>query len=219
VNFGGFKSGCTSNMIPADGVLNIPDYTRTCTCSYQNQTSVGLIHRPDTEFWSAEGNPVPGKLGVNLGAEGDRLSGAGVYWIEYPLSGSDESVRNKMSHKGGTFYQHHSLLYPKGKTAWIGASGVEGASQVSVENDKGLYTVRLYFAEPNRSAKPGQRVFSVSLNGKPVCKNLDVAAETKQPREVLVKEFTGVAIDKELLVEMTASKGKTLLCGIEMIKE
>ena len=219
VNFGGFKSGCTSNMIPADGVLNIPDYTRTCTCSYQNQTSVGLIHRPDTEFWSAQGNPEPGKLGVNLGAEGDRLSGDGVYWVEYPLSGSKESVKNTIAHTDGKFYQHHSLLYPKGKTTWIGASGVQGASKVSVANDEDIYTVRLYFAEPDRTAKPGQRVFSVSLNGKRVCKNLDVTAETKQPRKVLVKEFTGVAIDKELLVEMTASKGKTLLCGIEMIKE
>jgi len=30
-NLGGFKSGCTPNLIVADGVLNAPDYTRTCT--------------------------------------------------------------------------------------------------------------------------------------------------------------------------------------------
>jgi len=207
-------------MIPADGVLNIPDYTRTCTCSYQNQTSVALIHRPETEFWSAQGKPpVPGKLGVNLGAEGDRLSTTGVFWVEYPLSGSTESVKNKIAHTDGKFYQHHSLLYPKGKNAWIGASGLQGASQVSVANDKGLYTVRLYFAEPNRTAKPGQRVFSVSLNGKNVCKDLDVTAEAKQPRALLVKEIKGVSLDKELVIEMAASKGKTLLCGVEMVKE
>ncbi|MEQ9066587.1 MAG: PQQ-binding-like beta-propeller repeat protein, partial [Gimesia chilikensis] len=38
-NFGGFKSSCTSNLVVANGVLNAPDYTRTCSCSYQNQTS------------------------------------------------------------------------------------------------------------------------------------------------------------------------------------
>ena len=37
-NLGGFKSSCTSNLIVADGVLNAPDYTRTCSCAYQNQT-------------------------------------------------------------------------------------------------------------------------------------------------------------------------------------
>ena len=33
-NLGGFKSGCTSNLIPADGLLTAPDYTRTCTCAF-----------------------------------------------------------------------------------------------------------------------------------------------------------------------------------------
>jgi len=51
-NFGGFKSGCTSNLIAADGVLNAPDYTRTCSCSYQNQTSLALVYMPDVEVWT-----------------------------------------------------------------------------------------------------------------------------------------------------------------------
>lgn len=37
-NLGGFKSGCTSTLIPADGVLSAPDYTRQCVCAYHNQT-------------------------------------------------------------------------------------------------------------------------------------------------------------------------------------
>ncbi|MBM3240687.1 PAS domain-containing protein [Candidatus Poribacteria bacterium] len=51
-NFGGFKSGCTSNLVAANGVLNAPDYTRTCSCSYQNQTSLALVHTPDVEIWT-----------------------------------------------------------------------------------------------------------------------------------------------------------------------
>jgi hypothetical protein len=51
-NLGGFKSGCSMNLIPADGVLSVPDYTRTCTCSYQNQSSLALIHMPDIETWT-----------------------------------------------------------------------------------------------------------------------------------------------------------------------
>ena len=51
-NFGGFKSGCTANLVPANGVLNAPDYTRTCSCSYQNQTSLALVHDPDVEIWT-----------------------------------------------------------------------------------------------------------------------------------------------------------------------
>jgi len=51
-NFGGFKSGCTSNLVVANGVLNAPDYTRTCSCSYQNQTSLALVHMPEVEIWT-----------------------------------------------------------------------------------------------------------------------------------------------------------------------
>ncbi|MEM7234620.1 MAG: hypothetical protein AAF517_20745, partial [Planctomycetota bacterium] len=51
-NFGGFRSGCTSNLIPAGGILNAPDYTRTCTCSYQNQSSLALVHDPSVEVWT-----------------------------------------------------------------------------------------------------------------------------------------------------------------------
>ena len=75
-NLGGFKSGCTASMIAADGILNAPDYTRTCTCSYQNQTSLGLVHRPEMELWTSN-QPIQNykgplrRLGVNLGAPGD----------------------------------------------------------------------------------------------------------------------------------------------------
>jgi len=51
-NFGGFRSSCTSNLLAANGVLNAPDYTRTCSCSYQNQTSLALVHVPDIEIWT-----------------------------------------------------------------------------------------------------------------------------------------------------------------------
>ena len=50
--FGGFRSSCTSNLIAANGILNAPDYTRTCSCSYQNQTSLGLVHMPELDLWT-----------------------------------------------------------------------------------------------------------------------------------------------------------------------
>ena len=54
-NFGGFRSSCTNNLIVAGGVLSAPDYTRTCTCSYQNQTSLALVHLPQVESWTSFG--------------------------------------------------------------------------------------------------------------------------------------------------------------------
>ena len=51
-NIGGFRSSCTANLVIADGVLNAPDYTRTCSCAYQNPSSLALIHMPDAESWT-----------------------------------------------------------------------------------------------------------------------------------------------------------------------
>src|SRR5439155_1098623 len=83
-NFGGFRSSCTNNLVVAGGVLVAPDYTRTCTCSYQNQTSVGLVHDPDAEMWTFPGaqtvsGPVK-RVGINLGAPGCRKAPDGTLW-------------------------------------------------------------------------------------------------------------------------------------------
>ncbi|MDD4097900.1 MAG: PQQ-binding-like beta-propeller repeat protein, partial [Lentisphaeria bacterium] len=97
-NIGGFKSGCTASMIAADGILNAPDYTRTCTCSYQNQTSLGLVHRPEMELW-ASNQPIQQldgrirQVGINLGAPGDRRADNGTLWLHAPrLAPSPEIV-------------------------------------------------------------------------------------------------------------------------------
>ena len=58
--------------IVAGGVLTVPDYTRTCTCSYQNQASVGLIHMPEADLWTfTTKREVRGpirQVGIGLGA-------------------------------------------------------------------------------------------------------------------------------------------------------
>ncbi len=91
-NFGGFKSGCTANMIAADGVLSAPDYTRTCRCSYQNQTSLGLIHMPEVDMWTAvtvgRGKGPIRRLGINLGAPGSRRAENGTLWVPHPRTGA-----------------------------------------------------------------------------------------------------------------------------------
>ncbi|HUS81373.1 MAG TPA: PQQ-binding-like beta-propeller repeat protein, partial [Armatimonadota bacterium] len=85
-NLGGFKSGCTSNLIVADGVLNAPDYTRTCTCRYQNQASQAYVHVPGNEMWTFQSYGVGAtdrirRVGVNFAAPGDRKADNGTLWL------------------------------------------------------------------------------------------------------------------------------------------
>src|SRR5205809_3581112 len=81
-NFGGFRSGCTNNLVVAGGVLCAPDYTRTCTCSYQQQTSLALVPAADAEMWTFQGGSAEVKgrvrrVGVLLGAPGNRRDADG----------------------------------------------------------------------------------------------------------------------------------------------
>jgi len=136
-NFGGFRTGCTSNLIPAGGILNAPDYTRTCTCSYQNQASLALVHMPEADIWTFSAHSHDGgvvkNLGLNLGAPGDRRGPNGTFWIDYPSVGgksADVGVSAKID--GARYIRHHSTHIQSGDLRWVGASAVEGAGAVTV---------------------------------------------------------------------------------------
>ncbi len=138
-NLGGFKSGCTSNLVVANGVLNAPDYTRTCSCSYQNQTSLALVHMPDVELWSvnsAASVKVNGQriesVGLNLGAPGDRRDTAGRLWLEFPASAGPSPPLEIQFNKDVKFFQHHSSSMSGSEIPWVLSSGVQNVTDVRI---------------------------------------------------------------------------------------
>ena len=84
----GFRSGCRNSLIPADGVLNAPNFANGCICSYSIFTSLALIHVPENDKWSYSALKLPEqrvqRLGVNLGAPGDRRDKSGTLWLDHP---------------------------------------------------------------------------------------------------------------------------------------
>lgn len=138
-NLGGFKSGCTPNLIPADGVLNAPDYTRTCTCSYQNQSSLALIHMPDVETWTfhdfeserTEFSRIK-QIGLNLGAPGDRRADDGTLWLEFPIIGGPSPHLDIEADGKPEYFGRHSSAITDGELPWVAASGVEGVASLTV---------------------------------------------------------------------------------------
>lgn len=138
-NFGGFKSGCTGNLIAAGGVLNAPDYTRTCSCSYQNQTSLALVHMPDIETWTTNSlSSIDGKkhpietLGINFGAPGQRRDANGTLWVEWPNAANELSPLTIMANEQSRFFKRHSSAISGTETPWIFASGLEGAADLQI---------------------------------------------------------------------------------------
>ncbi|MBN2270192.1 MAG: PQQ-binding-like beta-propeller repeat protein, partial [Sedimentisphaerales bacterium] len=238
-NFGGFKSGCTSNLIVANGVLNAPEYTRTCTCSYQNQTSLALAHMPEVETWTfnpiARGEGDIRRVGVNFGAPGDRKAENGTLWLDYPSrGGSSPAVSLTTKPEEPKWFTRHSSRIEKGVLPWVEASGAKGISNISikltssgkkkVESDEAgaekRYTVRLHFAEPDGKAQ-GRRVFDISINGKTLLKKFDIAKEAGAPNIGIVKEFTVVQASDTMHISLKPRKrrGEPVICGIELIAE
>jgi outer membrane protein assembly factor BamB len=223
-NFGGFRSSCTHNLVVAGGVLCAPDYTRTCTCSYQNQTSLALVPMPEAEEWTFYGSTeVKGPVrhvGINLGAPGDRRAPDGTYWMEYPsVGGKSPNIPISLSGEV-TWYRRHTSRFT-GPMSWVGASGAIGIRELVVTLDgqareDRAYTVRLHFAEPD-DVEPGERVFGVSLQGKEVLRDFDVVREAGGPRRTLIKEFSPVLAKKELKIALKSGRGAPVLSGIQIV--
>ena len=231
-NLGGFKSGCTSNLLAADGVLNAPDYTRTCTCSYQNQCSLALIHMPDVEMWTFQdfgrGKEPIRRLGINFGAPGDRLAPNGTLWLEYPfVGGPSPKVEIATGPNSCAYFRRHPSNVAGEGLKWVAASGIESPADITIElaSSKSLprtYTVRLHFAEPGRAEK-GQRLFDVAIMGRTVLRNLDVAAEAGAPLVPLVKPFGGIVVKDKLRITLAPADSaripSPILCGVEIVAE
>jgi len=218
-NIGGFKAGCTSNLIAANGVLNAPDYTRTCSCSYPNQTSLALIHMPDVEQWvtyyGSSGEGAIRKIGINLGAPGNRRASDGRFWLAYPLlphikdpaeeSGIAVAVEVTAPETG--FYTHHASS-TSGALDWVAASGCRGVERIEITlntTEKAICRVDLVFSEPEY-AEPGQRLFEVRLEGITVQRDIDVVAEAGARNHALVKTFDDIVVtDGVATIELTPS--------------
>ncbi|MHC4509876.1 MAG: malectin domain-containing carbohydrate-binding protein, partial [Planctomycetota bacterium] len=223
-NLGGFKSGCTPSLVPANGVLNAPDYTRTCTCGYHNQTSLALIHMPEAEMWTytsigSDSRPVK-KIGVNFGAPGDRLSDTGVLWLDYPsVGGSSPDIGVTTVPSNPECFRHHSSWFEGESLAWVTASGAIGLTRVTIPTNNAQqkqYLVRLFFAEPE-DAEAGQHVFDVVLQGREVLTNFDIVRETPPDGTGVVKEFRSIEATSQITLELRPSTGRPVICGIEVI--
>ncbi|MBN2130044.1 MAG: PQQ-binding-like beta-propeller repeat protein [Sedimentisphaerales bacterium] len=245
-NFGGFRSGCTSNLVVADGVLNAPDYTQTCTCSYQNQTSLAMIHMPDVEMWTfsdpGDGNGPVERVGINFGAPGDRKADNGTLWLEHPgVGGSSPELDVTLTPENPPWFRRHSLRLKQGNLKWVEASGLRGVRSIGIRvcglpgekrrkasdarptagpGDERSFAVNLHFVEPD-DKKPGQRVFDVAIEGITVLKDFDIAAEARSSHVGIVKKFAGLRAAEFITITLTpvAPETETIICGIEIRAE
>lgn len=82
----------------------------------------------------------------------------------------------------------------------------------------GKYTVILHFAETfNGVSGPGERVYSVSINGKTVIESMDPFKESGAFNKPAVKTFDVDVTDGQILIGFKANIENPQICGIEVL--
>ena len=222
----GMEAGCTATLIPSGGVLNIPNFGQFHLRA--RTVAMALVHVPDNPFWgefavSGDKSPASAALAThtafNFGAPGGRTDDKGLQWTPVTARSNGFVVKGD---KLDWF-----KLHPASVGDWIGATGVLGASEIAIPTQfrgskavpgggKRTYDVRLHFLDPVPS-KPGERVFSVALEGGVVLEDFDPAREATPASRRVVREFRGVEIDGPLDIRLTAKSGATVLSAVELI--
>jgi outer membrane protein assembly factor BamB len=228
-SLGGFKAGCSANLIVADGVLNSPDYTRTCQCPYQNQTSLAFINMPWMNYWANSNYKWSGKqikqLGLNLNAPGDRTSQDNTLWLEFPeAGGTSHGIPVRLDTADYYLIRKDPISVHSDNTPWISASAICGIRSLEITLSKekqaseATYEIRLYFSELENK-KEGERVFDVFIQDKKVLENFDIVMEAGKKDSEIIKTFSGITAGNALTIKMDPKAGNTILSGIELIRK
>ena len=228
-SLGGFKAGCSANLIVADGVLNSPDYTRTCQCPYQNQTSLAFINMPWMNYWTNSNYKWSGKqiknLGINLNAPGDRISADNTLWLDFPnVGGTAPGITVKIDSVDYFKIRKDPVSIQSGATSWISASAIGGirSMEITLSKEKQVpeasYRVNFYFSELENK-KPGERIFDITIQNSKVLESFDIVNEAGQANKEVIKSFSGIKAEKSLRIDLTPVKGNTILSGVEIVLE
>ncbi|UCG57705.1 MAG: PQQ-binding-like beta-propeller repeat protein [Phycisphaerales bacterium] len=214
-SIGGFKSGCTSNLIIADGVLSAPDYTRTCTCSYQNQASLALVHMPEVAYWTfdyyapqSRVTPVK-RVGINFGAPGNRYAEDGTLWLEHPsVGGPSPDIPVRAKYEDPHWFRYHSSRV-EGDYNWVGASGVTGLKEVSI---------RMFIQPVRKTSKVD--AFDKHIGRTPTWSEEQIKGEFEQPRPYTVSLYFAEPDEKGIGKRLfdVSLQGKQVLKDFDIVK-
>jgi len=164
---------------------------------------------------------------LNLNAAGDRMSKGDFLWLAWPRQTDKpyphyEPMPLPVTRTGSdTGFRRNADLHPvKGtQSPWLFNSGITGAGKLIMELGGGkprVCRLRLYFMEPEYT-RPGQRIFSIKVNGREIVSNLDVFAKAGGKDRALIITKQGIPVSKTLELELVPVRGEPLLCAVAVV--
>lgn len=233
-HFAGQRLGCWVNAIPGNGLVMIPEASAGCVCQFSIASTVVLEPKSESKSWgifSAVGDPTPVKrMGINLGAPGDRKDAARQEWLGYPRPKAVErlefvfDIQARFSEGGGWYSRNPDSVQTGSKEMdWIVASGSKGLEYCSIPllgKDDGptKYNVKLLFSEmtPEQVAGVTIRLNGQTLDSSTQKTNVNVDSVTT----VVSRTFSSVPVENNLVMEFQPTVGTLpTLAAIEITRE
>ena len=140
---GNVRSGCWLNIIPAGGMVLMPESASGCTCPYNYQTSVAMVAGETHENWSAITAKPPARIeraAINIGAPGDqrRQDGDRRLWLGFPRAHRpNDGLRLPLLAFGrAARYVHRNAddtPVAGTEAPWIYTSGISGVRKLALD--------------------------------------------------------------------------------------
>lgn len=224
-HFGGMRTGCVVNMIPANGLVHIPEASAGCQCLFSIQSTVTMepVSLDQERGWSiytASGAALPvRRMHLNFGAPGDRRDAEGRLWLAWPRPDPGSKVE-VLGLELDVEVSGAGLRVDNGRETrreitgteqpWLFRSGYEGDANILVPmlepgEAPGVYTVRLYFSENAEEVASGERVFDIRVQGESVASAFDIVSAAGGRDRAFIKEISGVDVFEDLEIEVQAS--------------
>jgi len=141
--FSGVRPGCSITMVPANGLMILPEGSSSCSCSYNFQTSLALIPARNLAHASAgrwqvlageELEAAPRSLSLNFGAPGDRRDSDGRAWLAFPrpdVKGASFVPLRIL--EGEPEYCCRAVEQTGTDKSWLYSSGVRGTFRMALD--------------------------------------------------------------------------------------
>jgi hypothetical protein len=133
----------------------------------------------------------------------------------------DFSAEKKWGADGGSVISRPGLNIPNTDCPTIYESERYSMDDYKFAVPAGKYTVKLHFAETYEGISGvGERVFSVSINGKEVLKNVDPYKDAGEFNKPSVKTLNAVEPkDGQIVIGFTYGVENPQICGLEVLSE
>jgi hypothetical protein len=208
------RSSCWINMIPAGGLVVVPEGSSSCQCAYNYKTSLALMSDDRCFHYGLGGtgrSDMPG-LRINFGAPGDRADADGNIWYGYPRpvaygrclgsqpygpkpAGPQLPIEEQVAEPSYTTRGRNPdwVKITNTDEPWLPSCGLEGSIHFVIRRppelrDAESLSVVLYFCELGDTPSP--RVFDIRLQGETVLQDLNVAETAGSTHKMLARSFT-----------------------------